>query len=216
MTGRARAKDFPAGHALGMLGPRLVPGDFGEERLTLAPTRLYRPRVDRPLEILLVEPEIPPNTGNAARLSAATGCPLHLVGRLGFRIDDHAVRRAGLDYWNDVELHQHRCFAEAARNIAAARLPDAPKPRMFLFSTHARTSYLNVRYQLGDVLVFGRESVGLPEKLLLEHADSVVGIPMLGPVRSLNLANAVSIAVYEALRQLGVLDQTESPALNGS
>lgn len=166
------------------------------------------------MHIVLVEPEIPPNTGNVARLSAATGCPLHLVGPLGFRIDAHAVRRAGLDYWSAVELHQHRTLAEAERNIAAGAPQDAAPPRTWLFSTHTRISYLDVQYRRGDLLVFGRESVGLPVPVLTERPDSVVGIPMLGPVRSLNLANAVSIAVYEALRQMRLLSGDAGSRLN--
>ena len=159
----------------------------------------------RPFGIALVDPEIPPNTGNVARLCAATGCPLHLIGTLGFRIDDHAVRRAGLDYWDLVELHQHRNFAEAARNLAARE----PETRCLFFSGHARQSYLDVAYRPGDVLVFGRESTGLPAELLERYRDQVIGIPLLGPVRSLNLANAVSIALYEALRQAGALAGAE-------
>lgn len=170
-----------------------------------ASPRLYAPRVDRPLHIVLVEPEIPPNTGNVARLCAATGCPLHLVGRLGFRIDAHAVRRAGLDYWHAVELHQHRTFEEAESNIARARPLGSRAPKVFLFSTHASRSYLEVGYERGDVLVFGKESVGLPDALLAARPADAVGIPMLGEVRSLNLANAVAIATYEALRQMGLL-----------
>jgi len=158
----------------------------------------------RPFHLLLVEPEIPPNTGNIARLSAATGCPLHLVGPLGFRIDEHAVRRAGLDYWHLVELHQHRTFAEAESNIAAARL-DRRRGRAHLFSGKSRRSYLDVDFAPGDLLVFGRESVGLPEALLAEREVDTVAIPLLGPVRSLNLSNAVSIALYEALRRIGAL-----------
>lgn len=160
---------------------------------------------DRPLHVVLVEPEIPPNTGNIARLCAATGCPLHLCGPLGFRMDAHAVRRAGLDYWPLVELHQHRSFAEAELNLAASRPPGAETARTFLFSGHAAKSYLDAGFRRGDVLVFGRESVGLPEELLAARPNDTVGIPMLGAVRSLNLANAVAIAVYEALRQLGLL-----------
>lgn len=156
----------------------------------------------RPLHIVLVEPEIPPNTGNVARLAAATGCPLHLVGALGFRIDAHAVRRAGLDYWEHVELHQHRTFAEAEENFAFSK----PRGHTYLFSGRTERSFLDVQFGFGDRLVFGKESVGLDDELLATHAADVVGIPMLGPVRSLNLANAVSIALYEALRQLGVLN----------
>jgi tRNA (cytidine/uridine-2'-O-)-methyltransferase len=164
-----------------------------------------------PFHLLLVEPEIPPNTGNVARLSAATGCPLHLVGRLGFRIDEHAVRRAGLDYWHLVELHQHRTLLEAEANIRAARFGQNP-PRTHLFSGRAARSYLEVDYAPGDLLVFGRESVGLPEELLAQRESEVIGIPLLGPVRSLNLANAVAIALYEGLRRLGLLDQASFSA----
>jgi len=167
--------------------------------------RFRAPAADRPLHVVLVEPEIPPNTGNIARLCAATGCPLHLCGPLGFRMDAHAVRRAGLDYWHLVELHQHRTLAEAEANIVAARPRSAEPPRTFLFSGHAERSYLDASFRQGDVLVFGRESVGLPEALLAERFAHTLAIPMLGAVRSLNLANAVSIGLYEALRQLGLL-----------
>ncbi|HEY3668501.1 MAG TPA: tRNA (cytidine(34)-2'-O)-methyltransferase, partial [Polyangiaceae bacterium] len=153
--------------------------------------------------IVLVEPEIPPNTGNVARLCAATLCPLHLVGKLGFRIDEHAVRRAGLDYWHLVEVIQHHTLQDAERAIA--ELSPERAPRTWLFSGHARRSYLDADFQLGDALVFGKESVGLPGALLAERGDRVIGIPMPGHVRSHNLANSVSIAVYEALRQNGAL-----------
>ena len=169
------------------------------------PGRLRVPPLVKPLHIVLVEPEIPPNTGNIARLAAATCCPLHLVGRLGFRIDEHSVRRAGLDYWHMVELAQHPTLSEAEAQIAAAADAASP-PRSWLFSGKARRSYLDVDYRHGDALVFGKESSGLDEALLAERSHSVLGIPTLGGVRSLNLANAVAIVVYEALRQLGALD----------
>lgn len=155
-----------------------------------------------PLQIVLVEPEIPPNTGNIARLCAATGAHLHLVEPLGFRIDEQAVRRAGLDYWPLVQLSTHPDYATARARIAASN----PGGRHFLFTGKAERSYLDVQWRPGDALVFGKESVGLPEALLAQHTEELVGIPTLGPVRSLNLANAVSIALYEALRQLGELD----------
>jgi tRNA (cytidine/uridine-2'-O-)-methyltransferase len=170
-----------------------------------APPTLRAREVARPFHIVLVEPEIPPNTGNIARLCAASGCPLHLVGKLGFRIDAHAVRRAGLDYWDFVELHQHRTFAEAERNIAGPLAETSRPPRSFLFSGHTEQSYLDVEFRQGDRLVFGRESVGLDRELLASRAADVVGIPLLGPVRSLNLANSVAIALYEGLRRLGLL-----------
>lgn len=157
-----------------------------------------------PFHVVLIEPEIPPNTGNVGRLCAATCSKLHLVGRLGFQIDEHAVRRAGLDYWHLVDVVQHSTLAEAEQRIAAAN--SERTPRTWLFSGHARRSYLDVAFSPGDALVFGKESVGLPRELLEERADDVVGIPMPGVVRSHNLANSVSIALYEALRQNRGLD----------
>ena len=164
--------------------------------------RLRAPAVERPFHVVLLEPEIPPNTGNVARLCAATGCALHLVGPLGFSTDEHAVRRAGLDYWHLVELHQHGDLLGAERAIRSA----GGTGRSWLWSAHAARSHLDVRFLRGDALVFGKESVGLPPDLLAARSDDVVGIPTLGAVRSLNLANAVSIALYEALRQIGALD----------
>ena len=149
---------------------------------------------------MLVEPEIPPNTGNIARLCAATASVLHLVGPLGFRIDEHAVRRAGVDYWHLVDVRQHVDFAHFLHAHGGGGV--------HLFSAIAERSYLDVEYAPGDALVFGRESVGLPQDLLDAHADRVVGIPTLGAVRSLNLANAASIALYEALRRTGALTKT--------
>jgi tRNA (cytidine/uridine-2'-O-)-methyltransferase len=164
--------------------------------------RLRSGRGQSPFQVVLVEPEIPPNTGNIARLCAATRSRLHLVEPLGFRIDEHAVRRAGLDYWPLVQLETHPDFGAARRQISQAD----SGARFFLFTGKATRSYLDVRFRPGDALVFGKESQGLPESLLAEHASELVGIPTLGPVRSLNLANAVAIALYEALRQVGELD----------
>lgn len=172
--------------------------------------RLRSQPVERPFHIVLVEPEIPPNTGNVARLCAATRSPLHLVGKLGFRIDEHAVRRAGLDYWHLVDVKTHETLVDAERAIDSER-PFGRIPRRYFFSGHAERSYLDVKFELGDVLIFGKESVGLPEALLQERADEVVGIPMSGLVRSHNLANSVAIALYEGLRQTGVLS-TAAPA----
>lgn len=168
--------------------------------------RLRARAIERPFHVVLVEPEIPPNTGNAARLCAATRCPLHLVGKLGFSTDDHAVRRAGLDYWHLVEVHHERDLGEAEQRIAACQQALGRETRTWLFSGKSARSYLSVEFRLGDALVFGRESVGLPDALLRAHPDSVLGIPTLGAVRSLNLANSVAIALYEALRQTHCLD----------
>ena len=162
--------------------------------------RLRAEPLARPFRIVLVEPEIPQNTGSIARLSAATRSTLHLCGRLGFRIDEKSVRRAGVDYWHLVELEQHLDLAHFAHAH-----PDA---RLRLFSAVATRSYLEAEFQPGDALVFGKESVGLDDELLARHPEAVFGIPTLGPVRSLNLANAAAIVVYEALRQVGALAAT--------
>lgn len=147
------------------------------------------------MHIVLVEPEIPQNTGSIARLAAATGSPLHLVGPLGFSLEDRYLKRAGLDYWPFVDLHLHDDFAEF-RAAAAPR-------QIFAFSTHASTSYTQATYAAEDALVFGSESRGLPAALHDELAP-LWNIPMPGTgVRSLNLANAVSVVLYEGLRQVG-------------
>jgi tRNA (cytidine/uridine-2'-O-)-methyltransferase len=119
---------------------------------------------------------------------------------LGFSIDEKAVRRAGLDYWHLVRVTQHRSWTAFERTFDA-------DCRLFLFTGKASRSFLDVSYQPGDYLVFGKESSGLPERLLTEHQNDLVGIPTLGQVRSLNLANAVALGVYEALRQTGQLEQ---------
>lgn len=147
------------------------------------------------LHVALIEPEIPPNTGNIARLCAATFTPLHLVGKLGFRTDDKAVRRAGLDYWGEVEIH-YQLNVEALYEAL-------PGSRFLYFTTKADRVYTGVQYALGDCLVFGNETRGLPEELLRANWDRALRIPMSNRrVRSLNLATSVGIVLYEALRQL--------------
>ncbi len=148
-----------------------------------------------PMQVVLVEPEIPPNTGNIARLCAATGSNFSLVGQLGFRLHDRALRRAGVDYWDEVNIHRYLNFTEW-RN-------DNPDSNFYLFTTAANQSVFDITFSPGDALIFGSESKGLPEELLSEYPDKLVQIPMMtDKVRSLNLANSVSIAVYEALRQI--------------
>jgi tRNA (cytidine/uridine-2'-O-)-methyltransferase len=148
-----------------------------------------------PLHIALLEPEIPPNTGNIARLCAATRCRLHLVGRLGFRVDEKAVRRAGVDYWDEVDLHQHRTL----EGLWEA-LPDS---RFVYVETTGEQGYTHFTWQPGDCLVFGRETKGLPPELIHANPGRTVRIPMANPaIRSLNLANSVAIVLFEALRQL--------------
>ncbi|HZI49823.1 MAG TPA: tRNA (cytidine(34)-2'-O)-methyltransferase [Pyrinomonadaceae bacterium] len=152
------------------------------------------------LHVALVEPEIPSNTGNIARLCAATNTPLHIVGATGFRMDERAVKRAGLDYWPEVELTRHRDLHDLQTSIPAARL--------VYFTTKAERPYLDWTFETNDCLVFGRETRGLPEDLLHSNWENCVTIPMLNPkVRSLNLANAVSIVLYEALRQTGAFKE---------
>ena len=148
-----------------------------------------------PVQVVLVEPEIPQNTGNIARLCAATGAPLHLVGPLGFQVHDRAVRRAGLDYWDAVDLHRHVNFEEY--------LLAAQPTTFYLFSTSGPRSHFTPAYHPGDALIFGCETHGLPAPLLTTWPDRVLQIPMqTAHVRSLNLANSVAIALYEALRQI--------------
>jgi tRNA (cytidine/uridine-2'-O-)-methyltransferase len=149
------------------------------------------------LHIALWEPEIPPNTGNIARLCAATGCPLHLIGRLGFRIDASSVRRAGLDYWDDVALYQHDTLA------TFEQLMLDKNSRLFCLSAHAEQPYTKIAFQPGDCLLFGAETRGLPMEVLQRHRERSFTIPMpSGKVRSLNLATAAGIVLYEGLRQL--------------
>jgi tRNA (cytidine/uridine-2'-O-)-methyltransferase len=159
------------------------------------------------LHIVLVEPEIPPNTGSIARLCAASASPLHLVGPLGFRIDEQSVRRAGVDYWHLVDVRRHADFDRFLEAFAAEAAPNPPG-QLHLFSAIARKSYLEAEFAPGDALVFGKESVGLPEAMLETYESRVLGIPTLGAVRSLNLANAAGIALWDALRQCGALDTT--------
>lgn len=147
------------------------------------------------MHIVLVEPEIPPNTGNVARLCVGTETHLHLVGPLGFSIDDRQLKRAGLDYWPLLKLHQYDSLEEFFKKLPA----DA---RFYLASTKAKTLYTQVRYQAEDYILFGRETRGLPEGLVLKNLDKAITIPMWGPSRSINLSNSVAIVLYEALRQI--------------
>jgi|SRR4030095_14289627 tRNA (cytidine/uridine-2'-O-)-methyltransferase len=144
--------------------------------------------------VALVEPEIPQNTGNIARLCAATGTDLHIVGMPGFRLDDRAVRRAGLDYWDQVSIQRHRDLEALSSSLSHTRF--------LFFSTKAERNLWEQTFEHNDCLVFGPETRGLPESLLRENWDRCLRVPMTNPnVRSLNLANTVAIALYEALRQ---------------
>jgi tRNA (cytidine/uridine-2'-O-)-methyltransferase len=147
------------------------------------------------LNVVLVEPEIPPNTGNVGRLCLATGSRLHLVKPLGFSLDDRALRRAGLDYWREVDVK----LWDSLEDIIAA---SHPGQRFFFLTTKGVRPYWDARFADGDFLVFGRETKGLPESLLAARSDECLTIPMSGSTRSLNLATAVAIVLYEAVRQL--------------
>ena len=143
--------------------------------------------------VVLVEPEIPPNTGNIGRLCLATRSTLHLVKPLGFSLDDRQLRRAGLDYWNEVPLQLWDSFNSLQRAQASTT-------RYFFLTTKSKRPYYNVKFRDGDFLVFGRETKGLPEQLLAANTRHCITIPMHGP-RSLNLATAAAIVLFEAVRQ---------------
>lgn len=148
------------------------------------------------MHVALWEPEIPPNTGNVARLCAATGTRLHLIGRLGFRLDDRSLRRAGIDYWHAVDVVTHVTFADFE-----AALPEGC--RIWCIETPAAVPYTRAEFADGDCLLFGSESSGLPPSIRERFAARTVGVPMpTGAVRSLNLATTVGIVLYDALRRL--------------
>jgi tRNA (cytidine/uridine-2'-O-)-methyltransferase len=150
------------------------------------------------LNVVLVRPQIPQNTGSIARLTAATQTRLHLVGPLGFSLEDRYLKRAGLDYWPLVDLRTYSAWEELADRFG--------ETRMKFFSARAKNSYVDARYSVGDFLVFGSETSGLGKSFLAARTANTYTIPILAPgVRSLNLASAVAIVVYEALRQLGQL-----------
>jgi tRNA (cytidine/uridine-2'-O-)-methyltransferase len=152
----------------------------------------------QPFNIVLIEPEIPPNTGNIARLCAATGSRLHLVGKLGFSTDDRYLKRAGLDYWEFVDIRYWSDLDELKA--------DSPEGRYWYLTTKAARTYLDVCFQPGDFIVFGKETKGLPEELLAANPETSITIPMpAGKVRSLNLSTSAGIVLYEALRQSGML-----------
>ena len=147
------------------------------------------------MHIVLVEPEIPGNTGNIARLCAAEHLTLHLVEPLGFQIDDKHLKRAGLDYWDLLDVHVHPNYDSVVRMLAGHHF--------YSNTTKAIRSYTDISYDGDDVLVFGKETKGLPEELLRSHKEDCIRIPMIEEARSLNLSNAVAIVAMEAMRQVG-------------
>jgi len=152
------------------------------------------------MNIVLINPEIPQNTGNIARTCAATNCTLHLIKPLGFDIDEKSVRRAGLDYWDKLTIKVYDDLADFYEQNKQNVLDGA---RMWYASTKAKNVYTDVAYKEGDYLLFGRETKGIDEEILAANYDSTVRIPMWGEIRSLNLSNSVAILLYEALRQTG-------------
>lgn len=147
------------------------------------------------MHIVLHQPEIPGNTGNIGRTCVATGTPLHLIEPLGFRLDEKSIRRAGMDYWKDLDVRRYMNYAEFLEKNTGARI--------WMATTKARKSYTEVTYGPEDYIMFGRESAGIPEEILVENEESCIRIPMLSAIRSLNLSNSAAVILYEALRQNG-------------
>ena len=147
------------------------------------------------MHIVLHQPEIPGNTGNIGRTCVATGTSLHLIEPLGFRLDEKSLKRAGMDYWSLLDVHRYMNFQEfKERN---------PGAKIWMATTKAQRAYTEVSFRPDDFIMFGKESAGIPEEILVEHEQTCIRIPMLPTIRSLNLSNSVAIVLYEALRQTG-------------
>ena len=147
------------------------------------------------LNIVLYEPEIPANTGNIGRTCVATGTRLHLIEPLGFRLDEKSLKRAGMDYWKDLDVTTYIDFDDF--------MEKNPGAKIYMATTKAPNVYTDVKYEPDCYIMFGKESAGIPEEVLVEHKENSIRIPMLGDIRSLNLGNSVAIVLYEALRQNG-------------
>ncbi len=147
------------------------------------------------LNIVLHEPEMPANTGNIGRTCVATNTRLHLIEPLGFMINDKTLKRAGLDYWKDLDVTTYTCFEDF--------LEKNPNAKLYMATTKAHKVYSEVEYEEDAYIMFGKESAGIPEDILVNYEDTSVRIPMVGDIRSLNLSNSVAIVLYEALRQQG-------------
>ena len=146
------------------------------------------------INIVLLEPEIPANTGNIGRTCVAAGCVLHLIEPLGFQLSEKMLKRAGLDYWDKLDVRVYSNYEDFL-----AKNPDA---KVYMATTKSKQTYADVQYEDGCYIMFGKESAGIPEEILLENKETCIRIPMLSDIRSLNLSNAVAIVAYEALRQL--------------
>jgi len=152
------------------------------------------------MNIVLFEPEIPANTGNIGRTCVATGTKLHLIEPLGFRLDEKHIKRAGMDYWDKLDLTIYSCYEEF--------LEKNPNAKIYMATTKATHVYTNVKYEDDCFIMFGKESAGIPEEVLLHNKENTVRIPMIGEMRSLNLSNSVAIVLFEALRQNWFHDMT--------
>lgn len=158
------------------------------------------------MHIVLHQPEIPANTGNIGRTCVATGTSLHLIEPLGFHLDEKSIRRAGMDYWNQLDLSRYTNFSEFKERHPGARI--------WMTTTKARRCYTEVSFESDDYIMFGRESAGIPEELLVEYEENCIRIPMLPDIRSLNLSNSVAVVLYEALRQQGFAGLQEQGELH--
>ena len=147
------------------------------------------------INIVLLEPEIPANTGNIGRTCVATDTKLHLIEPLGFKLNEKALKRAGMDYWKDLDVTTYIDFKDF--------LEKNPGAKIYMATTKAEKTYADVEYEDGCYIMFGKESAGIPEEILVEHKEDCVRIPMVGDIRSLNLGNSVAVILYEALRQHG-------------
>jgi tRNA (cytidine/uridine-2'-O-)-methyltransferase len=162
-----------------------------------------------PMHIVLHQPEIPANTGNIGRTCVATGTSLHLIEPLGFRLNEKEIRRAGMDYWEKLDVSRYMNYAAFLEEYE--RHPGA---RLWMATTKARHTYTEVNFGPDDFIMFGKESAGIPEEILVEHPESCIRIPMLPDIRSLNLSNSVAIVLYEALRQNGFADMQRKGELH--
>lgn len=147
------------------------------------------------MHIILYQPEIPANTGNIGRTCVATGTALHLIEPLGFRLDEKSIKRAGMDYWDSLDVTRYINYQEFQEKN--------PGAKVWLATTKARKVYSEVKFSMDDYIMFGKESAGIPEEILVDHEEDCIRIPMLDSIRSLNLSNSVAIVLYEALRQNG-------------
>lgn len=158
------------------------------------------------MHIILHQPEIPANTGNIGRTCTATGTSLHLIEPLGFRLDEKSIKRAGMDYWQHLDVTRYINFEDFRK-----RHPDA---KIWFATTKARQVYTEVQYGPEDFIMFGKESAGIPEEILVDHEETCIRIPMLPQIRSLNLSNSVAVVLYEALRQQGFRDMQKAGELH--